>query len=353
MSRFINQHLAKLAPYVPGEQPTGRTFVKLNTNESPFPPAPGVAKALNRECIERMRLYPDPNCTRLREAAADYYGLSQDEVLPTNGSDEALFFAFQAYASGGRSVYYPDVTYGFYKVYASLLDAKGTAIPLNDAYEIQWKDYFDRDGMIVFANPNAPTGHYINHERIKRILAASPDQVVLVDEAYIDYGGASVIPLIKQYDNLLVVQTFSKSRALAGLRLGFAFGQQPLMEDLKRIQNSINPYSVNGLAQVAGIKSLEDRRYHAECCSAIVHTRERTAQALTKMGVRVLPSMANFLMISAPGLSGRQVYQGLYERGVLVRHFDAPRTRDWVRVTIGSEKDMDAFLAALTEVLAA
>ena len=215
MSRFINQHLAKLAPYVPGEQPTGRTFVKLNTNESPFPPAPGVAKALNRECIERMRLYPDPSCTRLREAAADYYGLSQDEVLPTNGSDEALFFAFQAYTSGGRSVYYPDVTYGFYKVYASLLGAKGTAIPLNDAYEIQWKDYFDRDGMIVFANPNAPTGHYLNHERIKRIVDASPDQVVLVDEATL-----TMAALIKQYDNLLVVQTFSKSRAGgAALRL--------------------------------------------------------------------------------------------------------------------------------------
>lgn len=351
MSRFIDEHLGKLAPYVPGEQPQGRTFVKLNTNESPYPPAPGVAAALNRERIEGMRRYADPNCTALRQAAADYHGLAPDQVLAVNGSDEALYFAFLAYAGSGRTVYFPDVTYGFYRVYARLLGAEGIPVPLNEDYEIHWKDYFDRDGMIVFANPNAPTGHYLTHADIKRIINANPNQVVLVDEAYIDYGGASVIPLIKQFDNLLVVQTFSKSRSLAGLRLGFAFGQKALIDDLTRIRDAINPYSVNGLAQTAGIKSFEDRRYFAETCSAIVKTRERTAQALKDMGLTVLPSLTNFLMIAVPGMPGMTVYKGLFDRGVLVRYFDAPRTRAWVRVTIGSDAEMDAFLNALKEVM--
>ncbi|NLB38557.1 MAG: histidinol-phosphate transaminase [Clostridiales bacterium] len=351
MSRFVDAHLGRLTPYVPGEQPQGRTFVKLNTNESPYPPAPGVAAALNRERIEAMRLYADPNCTKLRQAAADYHGLSPDQVLAVNGSDEALYFAFLAYASN-RNVYYPDVTYGFYRVFASLLGAKGIPVPLNNDYEIDWKDYFGKDGMIVFANPNAPTGHYLTHADIKRIVMSNPDQVVLVDEAYIDYGGASVIPLIKQFDNLLVVQTFSKSRALAGLRLGFAFAQKALIDDLTRIRDAIHPYSVNGLAQTAGIKSFEDRRYFGECVSAIVKTRARTTQALEAMGVTVLPSLTNFLMMAVPNKPGEKVYKGLFERGVLVRYFDAPRTRAYVRVTIGSDPEMDAFLDALKEVIA-
>lgn len=351
MSRFVDEHLGKLAPYVPGEQPQGRTFVKLNTNESPYPPAPGVAAALNRERIEGMRLYADPNCNKIRQAAADYHGLKPDQVLAVNGSDEALYFAFLAYANGGRSVFFPDVTYGFYRVYARLLGARGVPVPLNEAYEIDWRDYAGKDGMIVFANPNAPTGHYLTHEDIKRIVTANPHQVVLVDEAYIDYGGASVIPLIRQYENLLVVQTFSKSRALAGLRLGFAFGQKALIDDLARIRDAINPYSVNGLAQTAGIKSFEDRRYFGECCSAIVKTRERITQTLRTMGVTVLPSLANFLMIAVNDLPGEAVYKGLFDCGVLVRYFDAPRTRAYVRVTVGSDQEMDAFLHALTEMI--
>lgn len=352
MSRWISQEAERLAPYTPGEQPQDQQYVKLNTNESPFPPSPKVLKAINRAEILKLNLYSDPTCAALTEAIARRYELKAKNVLAGNGSDEVLAFAFRAFCGAGQPVAFADVTYGFYKSQAALFDLDVKIIPLREDFTLHVDDYMDFPGTIVIANPNAPTGIAVPRNDIQRLLEANPDRVVIVDEAYVDFGAESCVPLIGEYDNLLVVQTMSKSRSLAGGRVGFAIGCPSLIEDLNRVKYSFNPYNVNRMSMAAAAAAMEDKDYFARCCAAIRENRAWTASALEALGFSVLPSAANFLFAKYPRLEGQALYQALKARGILVRWFDGPRTRDFVRITVGSRPQMEALAAAVRDILA-
>ena len=351
MSRWISQEAERLAPYTPGEQPQDQQYVKLNTNESPFPPSPKVLKAINRAEILKLNLYSDPTCAALTEAIARRYELKAKNVLAGNGSDEVLAFAFRAFCGAGQPVAFADVTYGFYKSQAALFDLDVKIIPLREDFTLHVDDYMDFPGTIVIANPNAPTGLALPCSAIEEILKSNPNNVVIVDEAYVDFGGESCVPLINNYENLLVVQTFSKSRQLAGARLGLAMGNAKLIADLNRVKFSLNPYNINRLTLKAGKAALEDADYFDKTRAAIVETRGWTKQQLEARGFAVLDSRSNFLFASTDKKSGGELYLKLKEKGVLVRHFDAPRISNWLRITIGTPDDMTALLRALDEIL--
>ena len=350
MSRFSSERLAALDPYVPGEQPRDMKYVKLNTNESPFPPAPAVLQAVAAEA-GKLNLYCDPDCTRLRAAAAALYGLAPENILPVNGSDEALYFAFTAFCGSARPMAFADITYGFYPVFAAVTCTPAHILPLREDFSLDPADYCGLHENIVLANPNAPTGMTLAPADIEKILLSNPDNVVIVDEAYVDFGGESCVPLIGKYDNLLVVQTFSKSRSLAGARLGFALGNAALIGDLNTVKFSTNPYNVNRMTQAAGMAAIASQDYTLENCRRVAENRAYTARALKDMGFRVLPSKANFLFAAHPAAAGQALYRALKDRGVLVRWFDKPRIRDWLRITIGSREQMDALLAAMKTIL--
>ena len=352
MSQYLTPRLAGLQPYTPGEQPRGRQYIKLNTNENPYPPSPAVAKAL-AGAADELRLYSDPACTRLRAALARRYGLTPDQILTGNGSDEVLFFALRAFCEETRPLACADVTYGCYQVWADLMHIPVHLIPLREDFTLDPADYMGLGETIVIANPNAPTGLALSRAQIEGILAGNPDRVVIVDEAYVDFGAESCVPLIGRYPNLLVVQTFSKSRSLAGGRLGFAMGSAELIADLNRVKYSLNPYNVNTLTLLAGEAAVEDEAYFARCCAAVQDTREKAAAALEGLGFTVLPSRTNFLFARTPAMDGGALYAALKERGILVRHFAAPRTRDWVRITVGTPEQMQALLDTLAELLQA
>ena len=352
MSRWISQEAERLAPYTPGEQPQDQQYVKLNTNESPFPPSPKVLKAINRAEILKLNLYSDPTCAALTEAIARRYELKAKNVLAGNGSDEVLAFAFRAFCGAGQPVAFADVTYGFYKSQAALFDLDVKIIPLREDFTLHVDDYMDFPGTIVIANPNAPTGIAVPRNDIQRLLEANPDRVVIVDEAYVDFGAESCVPMIYRYDNLLVTQTMSKSRSLAGGRVGYALGSPELIADLNRVKYSFNPYNVNRMSMAAAVAAMEDTDYFTRCCAAIQENRAWTASALEALGFFVLPSAANFLFAKHPRLGGRALYQGLKARGILVRWFDGPRTRDFVRITVGSRPQMEALTDAVRDILA-
>ena len=349
MSRFFSARHASLVPYTPGEQPQIPITAKLNTNESPYPPSEGVTRAIAGES-GKLQLYNDPECTALRKAAAKYYGVEPDELLAVNGSDDALLFAFIAFGDEERPMAFPDITYVFYPVYADLLHIPTHVVPLKEDFSIDPEDYIGLGENVVFANPNAPTGRLLSTGDIERIVASNPDRVVIVDEAYINFGGESCVPLTKKYDNLLVVQTFSKSRSMAGARLGFAIGDRELIRDMNTVKNATDPYNVNRMTQAAGIAAFEDDDYYMTNCRRIMETRAYTTGKLEKLGFAVIPSMTNFLLTRGP-VPGRELYLSLKERGVLVRWFDQPRIRDYIRVSIGSREQMDRFLAAVTDIL--
>lgn len=349
MSRFFHSGLAQLAPYTPGEQPKAQGLIKLNTNESPFPPAPGVQAAV-LEAAGRLQLYNDPSAGRLTAAIARACRVGENQVICGNGSDEILAFALQAFGECGLA--FPDITYGFYPVWAALYGLNTRIIPLNSQFDIDVTDYGGNDRTIVIANPNAPTGKALPLSAIEQLLSMNPDHVVIVDEAYVDFGAESAAALLTDYDNLLVVRTFSKSRQLAGARLGFALGNAPLIEDLNRIRNSFHPYNVNAMTQAAGIAALEDRAYFDTCRQSVMENREWTAEELRKIGFQVLPSKANFIFAAAPGMNGLAYQQALRERGVLVRYFDQPRIRDYVRISIGSREQMERVIFVTKEILA-
>ncbi len=351
MSRFLSSSLAALAPYTPGEQPQDRRYIKLNTNESPYPPAPGVLDALNRQEAADLRLYSDPEAKALKAALAAQYGLEPKNVYVGNGSDEALNFAFMAYATDGRGVAFADITYGFYPVFADLYHISPRIIPLDGAFRLHGEDYYGLDQTIVIANPNAPTGLALSRAEMEEIIRRNPDSVVVVDEAYVDFGGESCVPLIPKYDNLLVVQTYSKSRSMAGARLGYALGSETLIQDLETIKFSTNPYNVNRLTLRAGAAALAEQAYFDDNCKKIMDTRAYTKAALEDMGFTVLDSKANFLFAKTPALSGLEVYLRLKEKGILVRHFEKDPIRDFNRITIGTREQMDAMLQALNEIL--
>ncbi len=349
MSRFMGARYSMFDAYTPGEQPQDRRYIKLNTNESPYPPSPKVRQALNADEVEALRLYPDPECGALRASMAAQMGLDENQLLCGNGSDELLSFAFMAWGSRGAA--FADVTYGLYRVLADLHQVKVTNVPLRDGFALDDRDYLGLNRLIVIANPNAPTGMALKPRQLAYIAEQNPDGVVLVDEAYVDFGAESCLPLIGRYDNLCVVQTYSKSRSLAGARLGFAAGQAELIRDLKKIKNAINPYNVSRLTQRAGIAAMEDEDYYLLNARAIMQARDNTARALQAMGFEVLPSRANFLFARHAGIGGAALYMALKKRGVLVRHFGAERIKDYIRISVGSQEQMTAFLDAVREIM--
>ena len=349
MSRYMSARFSGLQAYTPGEQPRDMDYVKLNTNESPFPPSPQVLEAVGGAQAEKLNLYPDPECTQLRQVLAQQYGVGAENVFVANGSDEVLNFFFLAFCDAGRTVAFPDISYGFYPVFANLYGLPARVIPLRPDFRLAPEDYWNLGCNIVFANPNAPTGLALSAEQVESIVRANPDHVVLVDEAYVDFGAESSVPLTRKYDNLLVCMTFSKSRSMAGARLGFAIGSAALVEDLNRIRYSTNPYNINRLTMAAGIAAVESADYYAENCRRIQETRTYTTEQLTRRGFSTLPSKANFVFTACPDMDGGALYRALKQRGVLVRYWDTSALRPYVRVTIGSRPQMDAFLAAVDD----
>ncbi len=350
MSRFFSDKFTRLTPYTPGEQPQDKQYVKLNTNESPFPPSEKAQQAA-AEAAATLQLYPDPTCRVLREEMAKLYGVTPEEVILTNGSDEVLSFAFMAYCDDAHPAIFPDITYGFYKVFAELYAIPYTTPPLKEDFTVDAADYIGCNKTIFIANPNAPTGIALSVAQIEEILRSNPDNIVVIDEAYVDFGGESCVPLIRQYDNLLVTGTFSKSRSMAGARLGFGFACPALIRDLETLRYSTNPYNINRLTMAAGLGQLADEETTRANCRRVMDTRTYTAAALTEMGFTVVPSCANFLFASHPAVAGKTVYEELKDRGILVRHFDTPRLTAYNRITIGSREQMDALLNTIKTIL--
>ena len=349
MSRFFSSKYAALEAYVPGEQPRDQKYIKLNTNESPFPPSPKVTEYATREA-GRLQLYSDPDSTEVTRAVAEHFGLSPRQVLLTNGSDEILNFAFMAFGDAEHPFLFPDITYGFYEVFADLNGIPYETIPLREDWSIDYKAYCGAGKNIVIANPNAPTGLSLPLCEIEEIVRTNPDHVVIVDEAYVDFGGESALPLIEKYDNLLVTRTFSKSRSLAGARLGWGMGQESLMQDLNTIKYSTNPYNINRMTAAAGLAAMEENDYYLQNARTIMATRDRTADALRQLSFAVTDSRTNFLFVSADWISGGDLYRELKARGILIRHWDKPRIGNWCRVTVGTDEEMDAFLAQVTQL---
>ncbi|HIZ57137.1 MAG TPA: histidinol-phosphate transaminase [Candidatus Faecalibacterium gallistercoris] len=350
MSRYLSPTLQDLVPYTPGDIPRRRSVLKLNTNENPYPPPTPVIEAVRR-VADRLQLYPDPNCLKLRQAAAEYYELEPDQIMAGNGSDENLFFALRAFCDAGRPLARPDVTYGCYGVWCGLMHIPQHIIPLEKDFTLDPTRYYDLNETIVIANPNAPTGLALPPEAIGEIAARNPDGVVIVDEAYVDFGARSCVPLIRDHENLLVVQTFSKSRQMAGARLGFAMGNKELIADLERVRNSLNPYNVNQMTQAAGIASLQCEGYFRETCRQVIETREWAAQELVRRGFVVTDSRANFLFARTPKMLSRVLFRELRQRAVLVRYFDEPRTEHWLRITVGTKEQMEILLQRLDKIL--
>lgn len=352
MSPFWSKLVHELSPYVPGEQPRLPGLVKLNTNESPFGPSPKVIEAIRAAADDTLRLYPDPQSIRLREALAKYHGVEPEEVFVGNGSDEVLAHAFAALLKQSRPLRFPDVTYSFYPVYCRLLAIDHEAIPLDAQMRVCVDDYLDRDGPVIIANPNAPTGIAIPRTQIARLARVRCEAAVVVDEAYVDFGGETAIRLIRDCPNLLVVQTMSKSRALAGLRVGYAVGDIALVEALTRVKDSFNSYPLDRLAEAGAIASLEDEAYFQRTRAAVMRNRDDMTLELIRLGFDVLPSSANFVFARHPRYSGQALAAALRQRAVLVRHFPAPRISDFLRITVGSEPDLARLKAALAEILA-
>ena len=349
MSRFLNEQFQSLEAYTPGEQPRDQQYIKLNTNESPYPPAPSVVEAMNGEQVELLRLYSDPTAKGLKEKLAKLYGVQPENVFVSNGSDEVLNFAFMAF--GGKGAVFPDISYGFYQVYGDLYGINYEKILLREDFSIDHREYCGVNKMVVLANPNAPTGMSLSVAQIEEIVSHNPDSLVLIDEAYVDFGGETALPLIEKYDNLLVTRTFSKSRCLAGGRLGYAFGNPAIIADLEKIKYSTNPYNINRLTLLLGEATVEADAYYQSKCAAIKATRGWTARQLESLGFTVLPSDANFLFAKSDKIGGGDLYTALKARGILVRHFTNPRICDYNRITIGTPEQMEVFINTVKEVL--
>jgi len=352
MSIYWSELIRGLAPYVPGEQPKDRQYVKLNTNENPYPPSQAVLAAIREHTNQELRLYPDPNGDILKVAVADYFQVEKNNVFVGNGSDEVLAFAFMAFFKQDKPVLYPDISYSFYPVYSKFFEIETVTVPLTADFQINLADYPEDNGGIIFPNPNAPTGCLLPQEQIEALLQRNSASVVLVDEAYIDFGGVSCIPLIKQYPNLLVAQTLSKSRSLAGLRIGYAVGSAELIEGLERAKNCFNSYTLDRLALVAGTAAMRDRDYFESTCRAVMATRDKVVPELVQLGFEVVPSAANFIFIRHRALQAAVLFNELRQRGVLVRYFKQLRIDNHLRVTIGTDDEMQKLIEQLQFILA-
>lgn len=347
MSKFWSPLVKDLVPYVPGEQPKMANLVKLNTNENPFGPSPKVIEAIQAELNDSLRLYPDPEGESLRQTIAAYHGIQPDQVFLGNGSDEVLAHIFYGLFQHGEPILFPDITYSFYPVYCGLYGIPSKTVALTDSFEINPADFKQPNGGVIFPNPNAPTGRYLGLEHVEEILAANPDRVVVVDEAYIDFGGETAITLVDKYPNLLVSQTLSKARSLAGLRVGFAVGHPDLIEALNRVKNSFNSYPLDRLALAGAKAAYEDEAWFRKCCEGVISERERVTAALENLGFEVLPSKANFIFARHKEQSGEALARGLREQGIIVRHFNKPRISEFLRITIGTADQNDALISGL------
>jgi histidinol-phosphate aminotransferase len=351
VSKFWSSFVKELVPYVPGEQPKLANLVKLNTNENPYGPSPKAIKAMQAEVSDSLRLYPDPNGDRLKHAVADYYNVQPGQVFVGNGSDEVLAHAFHGLFQHGKPLLFPDVTYSFYPVYCGLYGIDFEAVALDGQFQIDVDDYVRPNGGIIFPNPNAPTGCLLALDAIERLLQANPDSVVLVDEAYIDFGGTSAIALVDRYPNLLVTQTLSKSRSLAGLRVGLAVGHPDLIEALERIKNSFNSYPLDRIAIAGAAAAFDDREYFEHSCQRVIASREAVIAAMQDLGFEVLPSAANFIFARHPQRDAAQLAAALREQSVIVRHFKQPRIEQFLRITIGAPEQNQALLEALKGIV--
>jgi histidinol-phosphate aminotransferase len=336
MSKYWSPLVKELTPYVPGEQPKMANLVKLNTNENPFGPSPKVVEAITAELNDNLRLYPDPEGDALKKTIAEYYDVQSEQVFLGNGSDEVLAHIFYSLFQHGQPILYPDITYSFYPVYCGLYNIEGKTVPLTDSFEINPEDYKQPNGGVIFPNPNAPTGRYLALDKVEAIVAANPDRVVVVDEAYVDFGGESAIRLVGKYPNLLVSQTLSKARSLAGLRVGFAVGSAELVEALNRVKNSFNSYPLDRLAQAGAIAAFKDEDWFRATCEGVIGERDWVTSKLEALGFEVLPSKANFIFARHPDHAGEALAKGLREQGVIVRHFNKPRISDFLRITTGT-----------------
>ncbi len=348
MSKYFSEKLSSIDPYVPGEQPRDKKYIKLNTNESPFPPSPEVIKALNSEQVSSLNLYSDPTAKELVDAIAEYYSVNPENVFVGNGSDEVLAFAFYAWGEHGFTG--PELSYGFYPVFSQFFCLDYTQLALKEDLSIDLTDYYNVKNSIIFANPNAQTGLYITPDEIEK-LVSKVNTVVVVDEAYIDFGGESVVPLTKKYPNLVVTGTLSKSRNLAGARIGFAIGNKELINDLNTLKFSFNPYNINRLSIIAGKKAFEDKEYFVKCVTTVAETREFTKKALIDLGFSCTDSLSNFILAKTDKLGGKDLYLALKERGILVRYLGDEIIKEYVRITIGSKEQMITLIDTIKTIL--
>ncbi len=351
MSRFLNESLKSFEAYVPGEQPKDKKYIKLNTNESPYPPSKEVLSIIKEQTISDLKLYCDPKSSELKKELALFYNVKEENIFVSNGSDESLNFFFMAFCSDKKPVVFPEISYGFYEVFCELYGIKYEKIPLKSDFSIDINDYINIGKNIVIANPNAPTGLYIPLCDIEKIVKSNPENLVVIDEAYVDFGGESAIPLTKKYDNLVVVQTFSKSRSLAGARLGYAVAHEDIISDLEKIKYSTNPYNINTLTQKIGVAAIKSQSYFDENCKKIIETREYLKESLINMGFFVTNSKTNFLFAKHKNISGEEIYLKLRENGILVRHFNTEKIKDFNRITIGNEQEINELISCLKEIV--
>lgn len=351
MSKFLSNLYSDLEPYTPGEQPKDKAYIKLNTNESPFPPSPKVKAAISGEVIDDLNLYPDPEVGLLRDALAENFGISRENIFVGNGSDDVIAFSIVAFCGRGGNLACPDITYGFYPVYAELFGVNLTEVPLKEDFSVNIHDYKNFTCPVIIANPNAPTGLMLSLDEVEELLNQNPNRLVIMDEAYMDFGKASAVELTKTHKNLMVIQTFSKSRSLAGLRVGFAVANEEIVRDLETMRFSFNPYNINSLTINAATAAIRDKEYYNGCINKIIENREETKIALKNMGFRVLDSKSNFIFASHTEYSAKSLYEELKNRGILVRYFSKERIKDFIRITVGSKEQMQSVINEISNIL--
>ncbi|MFW6390026.1 MAG: histidinol-phosphate transaminase [Halanaerobiales bacterium] len=351
MSKYWSKLTSKIKPYTPGEQPQDKKYIKLNTNENPYPPSPEVLRVINNYDKSNLRLYPDPESKNLIQTIADYYKVMPGQIFVGNGSDEVLALSFLTFFEPERTILFPDITYSFYKVYCSLLNIDYKLVSVDNDFSLNHEDYSQNNNGIIFPNPNAPTGKYLEVDSVRKILDNNQESVVIVDEAYIDFGGESMVKFIDQYPNLLVIQTLSKSRSLAGMRIGYAVGQKHLIEGLNRIKNSFNSYPIDRIAAVAAAAAIKDRRYFQKTRQKILKTRNRVRQHLKDIGFKVIPSSTNFIFVSHKEYQADYLFKTLKDEGILVRYFNQPRIDNYLRISIGKDNEMDVFVRKLKDII--
>jgi len=352
MSQYWSKIVHSLTPYVPGEQPKINNLIKLNTNENPYGPSPKVIAALQKEATDSLRLYPDPNSDGLKQAIALYHGLNANQVFVGNGSDEVLAHVFNALLKHDKPILFPDITYSFYPVYCGLYEISFKTVPLNDAFEIKVDDYFKPNGGIIFPNPNAPTGRLVSLSDIECLLARNSESVVVIDEAYVDFGGESAVKLVNRYPQLLVTHTLSKGRSLAGLRVGYVVGHPDLIDAVHRVKDSFNSYPLDRFAQAGATAAIEDQAYFEECCQRVIKTRGIVVESLQRLGFEVLPSGANFIFARHPMHDAERLSTLLREQKIIIRHFKKPaRIDQFLRITIGTDAECQALISALENII--